>query len=601
LPLPEVKRITFEGNTHFSDAQLRSVMVTKPPPILPPWKRGEPYNRPTVNADLRRVKKFYFDRGFLDANVQLGEVEEDTEAGTVRLTILIDEGPETMVEEVRLAGTIPPELATEASLRALLPLQAETRLTKAAFEASRTLLLSRLQEAGYARAQVVPRTEVDLQAHRAIITYTLTPGKRTTFGRITVTGAKQVKEPAIRRKLTMREGLLYNPKALTESTDAVYELGMFQSVTPRALNFDDALEEPLDVDVEVRERKPRSIGFGIGFSTVESIRMQVQWSHYNLFRGAQRFTTSAKISGVQQGLDASLHFPYFLGRRNTLTLSAFSQNEQKLAFGPFNLLDDVFLIEDPQPSFDLLRVGGEARMGRRLSRTVHGFAGLELSLNDFRNVDAEAIAASGADAADDNILLIQFAEVRWDTSDSLLNPTRGMLIRARVDHANTSVFSDVNFAKVALEGRHYLPLWWGIILATRLEIGGIQPYGESDSVPFNVRFYAGGPGSVRGFTLNRLGPLDSEGEPIGGQSLLEGSVEFRFPIAGNFGGVLFVDFGNVFPGAFSYDVQDLRYAVGPGVRYNTPIGPFRLDVGFIVDRRTGEDLARFELSIGQAF
>jgi outer membrane translocation and assembly module TamA len=203
--------------------------------------------------------------------------------------------------------------------------------------------------------------------------------------------------------------------------------------------------------------------------------------------------------------------------------------------------------------------------------------------------------------AQDNFLFVQFAEVLWRTSDSLLNPTKGFLLRGRLDHSSTAVLSDVSFIKLVFEARHYQRLWDHVILATRLEIGGIQPYGDSASVPFNVRFFAGGPGSVRGFALNRLGPLNSEGDPIGGESLIEGSVEVRFPIFGNFGGVVFLDFGNVFLDPFTYPLDELRYAVGPGIRYNTPIGPVRVDLGIIIDPREDEDFGRVEFSIGQAF
>ncbi len=155
--------------------------------------------------------------------------------------------------------------------------------------------------------------------------------------------------------------------------------------------------------------------------------------------------------------------------------------------------------------------------------------------------------------------------------------------------------------KLVLEARHYLPLSQHLLLATRLKVGDIEPYGASTEVPFNVRFFAGGAGSVRGFELNRLGPLNTDGDPIGGMSLMEGSAELRFPLFGDLGAVLFLDFGNVFHSSFTYRLGDLRYAVGPGLRYNTPVGPLRLDVGVIVDRRPGEGFGRIEFSIGQAF
>jgi len=146
-------------------------------------------------------------------------------------------------------------------------------------------------------------------------------------------------------------------------------------------------------------------------------------------------------------------------------------------------------------------------------------------------------------------------------------------------------------------------MWWRTIFATRLVLGAIQPYSTTQTaeIPRNVRFFAGGPGSVRGFELNRLGPLAIDDDPIGGHSLIEGSAELRFPIVGQLGGVLFVDFGNVFSEPFTYHLDDLRYAVGPGIRYMTPIGPIRLDVGIVMDPRPNETAARVEFSIGQAF
>src|SRR5438105_401945 len=111
-PFPEVRRITFSGNTHFSSGTLRQLMATKQRPLLPPWRRGEPYNPPTLEADLLRLKKFYFDHGFLEGTARLDHVQEDPEQRTVRIVIALDEGQPTLVSAVALGGTIPPELPT---------------------------------------------------------------------------------------------------------------------------------------------------------------------------------------------------------------------------------------------------------------------------------------------------------------------------------------------------------------------------------------------------------------------------------------------------------------------------------------------------------
>lgn len=604
-PFPEVSAVMFTGNTHFSGATLRQVMATKPRALFQLWQQGEPYDPSTLEADLLRLKKFYFDRGFLQTTITAVETHTDAARRRVRVTIALAEGPQTQVAAISLQGALPPELPPAGRLIRLLPLRQHAPLTKAAFDHSHTFLLTRLHNAGYARAQVTPHTDVDPDTHLARVTFTLVPGERTVFGRIAITGASQVQEQAIRRQLRLRQGEVSSDQAITASARAIYDLGMFEAVTPRLLNAE-AHGEPLDVDITVTERRPRGLQFALGYSTVEQVRLQGQWTHRNLFGGAQQLTLAGKISALEQKLEARLHLPAVWAPRTSLTHTLFIRNEQEIDTDPFEAafgvgLNKIVPFKQSQPAFDWLSIGGEIRLSHLWTDTLSGAVGVAVSRNDFRHVNRAALRAAEQEVASDNLLLGQFVEILWDTSDSLFNPTHGMSWRGRIDHANAALLSDVSFVKFVLEFRHYQPLWPRASLATRFKVGALQPYGESDNVPFNVRFFAGGSGSVRGFPANRLGPLNSDRDPIGGQSLIEGNVELRFPLSGDFGAALFVDFGNVFRQRFTYRIEDLRYAIGPGIRYNTLIGPLRLDVGFLVDRRPGEASARVELSIGQAF
>src|ERR671918_1504642 len=142
LPLPEVKSITLTGNTQFGSGALIGAMATKPRPRLQFWKRGEPYNPPTLQEDLLRIRRYYFERGFLETTARVEQVQEDTEKDTVSIEIAIEEGPPTQVEEIRLAGTIPPELLPTQEVIAALPLRAGERLNKAEFDQSVELLLT---------------------------------------------------------------------------------------------------------------------------------------------------------------------------------------------------------------------------------------------------------------------------------------------------------------------------------------------------------------------------------------------------------------------------------------------------------------------------
>jgi outer membrane protein assembly complex protein YaeT len=597
-PFPEVLHITFMGNAYFSSSTLRKAMEMKQRPFFPPWRRGEPYNPLTLEADVLRLKKFYFDRGFLTCVVRLEEVQENLPRQTVEIRITIEEGPQTMVSTVALAGTRPPALPSETDLVLLLPLRSGQPLTKDNFDRSKAVLLTHLHNAGYARAQIIPQTEVDPAQHTAAVTFTLEPGAETTFGTISIQGARQVDERAIRRHLTIQEGQQVSDKALSASADAIYNLGMFQAVTPHALN-PEAMDEPFNVAFEVIERKPRSLQFGLGYSTTAGFRTEVQWIYRNLYRGAQQLTLAGRLSSLEQKIETRLVLPYVLVERTALTATLFVRNEQEIDLNP---VGEVFPSQRAtQPAFDLLSIGAETRVEHRWTETLTSAVGLSVSRNDFRHVHREALSAIEQEIAADNFLLIYALEGQWNTSDSVLNPSHGLVLRGRVEHADRTLLSDVNFFKLTLEGRHYLPLGWNLLLATRLKIGGIYAYEGTTEVPFNVRFFAGGAGSIRGFPLNQLGPKNTDGDPIGGQSLFEASGEIRFPLFGDFAAAVFADVGNVFRAPFTYRWDTLRYAIGPGLRYNTPVGPVRLDVGVILGRRPGEEFGRVEFSIGQAF
>jgi outer membrane protein insertion porin family len=595
---PEVRELTFRGNKQFSAWTLRKEMETKPRAFPQFWKRGSDYNPSTLKADVLRLRKFYFDRGFLDTTIRVAKVQKYSKENAVSIEVEIEEGQATVVKSVHIAGKVPPELPSKEVLLAALPLRPGKSINKEQFDKSKSTLLLRLQNAGYARAQVVPHTEVNAKKHEAVVTYTLEPGQRTYIEHISIKGSDRVPEYVIRRQLDIEKGDAYSIKALKNNQTRLYDLGMFRSVTPRILNLNEA-GTPLDIEFEVHERKPRTFQLGIGASSVESMRYEVKWTHRNLFNEAERLSLLARISGIVQGMEADLHEPYFLNRDTSLTHKLFVYNNKRIDTDPFGILDSIFDIVDPQPGYNLLTMGGESRIEHDFTKKLTGTLGIELTQNDFYDIDPSLV--EDLESVEDNKLFIQFGELAWNTRDDNLNPTRGGLLHAKIGHSNTALLSDVNFAKLTLEGRYYLQFLGRTVLATRLKIGGIEPYSETKNVPSNVRFFAGGAGSIRGFLFNRVGPLDSSGNPLGGSSLLEGSLELRFPLTDSFSGALFVDFGNVWSTPFTYRLDDLRYGVGPGIRYLTPVGPLRLDLGFVVDRREGERSFRFEFSIGQAF
>jgi outer membrane protein insertion porin family/translocation and assembly module TamA len=187
--------------------------------------------------------------------------------------------------------------------------------------------------------------------------------------------------------------------------------------------------------------------------------------------------------------------------------------------------------------------------------------------------------------------------------DSTLDPKKGWRLLQNFELASRYLGSQVDYAKLTLEGRGYVPTFEFGTLATKLKWGGIEPLESTAVVPIFKRFFCGGSDSVRGYPYQRLGPLDSEGNPIGGMNLLEGSVEWRFPVRESFKGVIFFDFGNVTPQIKTFAWEDTRYTAGVGVRYLTIVGPLRFDVGYELNPPEQNFFApyQFHFSIGQAF
>ena len=190
-----------------------------------------------------------------------------------------------------------------------------------------------------------------------------------------------------------------------------------------------------------------------------------------------------------------------------------------------------------------------------------------------------------------------------DTTNSPLNPSTGYVSSLFVEPSIEAIGSEVSYVKGIVEHKQFAQMPAGIILAGRVLIGTIHPFGlKQKGVPVFKRFFSGGTYSVRGYSYQKLGPKDQLGKPIGGNSLFEGNTELRFPLIGQLWGVLFIDFGNVFLESWQYNLNTLRYSTGTGIRYNTIVGPLRLDFGYLLnpDKATTQKY-RFHLSIGQAF
>src|SRR5687768_4359604 len=165
---------------------------------------------------------------------------------------------------------------------------------------------------------------------------------------------------------------------------------MFQAVTPRILNPHEQ-GAPMDVEISVRERKPRSIQLGLGFSTVEQFRGELQWTHRNIWQEANQLRLSAKGSSIQQAAEAGFLMPYFLARRTSFSQTAFVRNQPRIDQDLLGTGGGFFGLENTTPGYSLFSIGAESRVTRQFTKVWSGSGGIELSRNQFSDVDPELI------------------------------------------------------------------------------------------------------------------------------------------------------------------------------------------------------------------
>ncbi|MGE0445639.1 MAG: outer membrane protein assembly factor [Vicinamibacterales bacterium] len=595
-----ISSLTFEGVDQIRESALADALQTKKGSWLP-WGRKTYFDRRAFEADLQRMQAFYRDRGFPDARVTSFDVELNEAQDEVDLTVHISEGQPIVLAGIELTGF---DVLEEGQLRALretLPLLPGQPLDRQLVTATQERAVNALRDEGYPYAEVALQ-EVEAAPRQTRLVLTATPGILAHFGPIEIAGTRTVQEHVVERQLTFKPGDVFRRQAMRESQRKLYRLELFEFANIESR--EDREEQPplVPTRVTVAEGKHRRIQFGVGYGSEERARVRIRWDHRNLFNGAQQFGVEAKWSSLDRGVRLEYREPFFLA-------------------GNLSLHFEGQAWQAAEPVYSTNQLGG--RVTLRYQRSSQHALSVSL-INEYQRSTVDAAALVDFEFRDDLIALgldprdgtqrgtlsaVAFDAMR-NTTDNLLDARRGYALDAHVEQAGRWLWGDFNYFAVSGEARHYLPVMRRFVIANRLRLGTIDPVGDADAnVPFYKHYFLGGASSVRGWGRFEVSPLSGFGLPIGGHSMLEGSSEIRFPLFGRLGAVAFVDYGNVWTDAWNVDLGDLRYAAGPGLRYLTPVGPARIDVGYQLNpiehlRVNGEPEKRrwrVHFSIGQAF
>jgi outer membrane protein assembly complex protein YaeT len=604
-----VTKIAFEGADHVSAKQLKSVISTKESSRFP-WGRKRSFDRRRFDADLERIRAFYTDRGYPDAKVTGVDVDLNDAQDAVALTIRVNEGQPVTVDSVTFDGFDVLDARGRRRLPRANTLAVGQPLDRQVLATGREAAAGLLKDNGYPYAVVEARTEpLAGDPRRVAVTYVATPGVLARIGSVAVAGNTSVDDVTITRQLAFKPGDVYRRSRVLQSQRRLYNLELFEfaNVEPEPGAGQPAT---LPMRVTVAEGKHRRINFGVGYGSEEKARIDTRWQHANFFGGARTFGVSARWSSLDRGVKADFTEPYFLSPHFALSFSGQAWNTR-------------------EPLYSLDALGGRVTLTHRADRRTTWSIGF---VNEYQRSTVTEEGLSDPSLRDELISLgldpvdgrqsgtqrgFEF-DIQRNTTPRLLDARRGYYAALHLEQSGGFIPDAFDYYSGTVDLRKYQPLPGGLVVAARAQFGFVDALGhfilqadgtETADIPFSKRFFLGGATSLRGWGRFDVAPLSESGQPIGGLSMFEASTELRVPVRGPLSAVLFFDAGNVWEQSWQFRMSDLRYDIGPGIRYRTPIGPVRADFGYqlnpipglLVNGEPETRHWRVHFSIGQAF
>ncbi len=579
--------VVFEGLEGVPDPGLEGFLrgvsnaaqsTDRPPPSLLVLR-----NR--AGADVQRVVTGLQARSFYDGSVAF-RIDQDAEpeARNEALETLV-EGPATRIvfavepgeryrfdeRTVRVEGEphgYEPRLPADLGLK-----QGDPALAEVVLEAEERLL-RHARSRGHAQAELGDRQAIiDRDTKTMDVELAISPGPSFTFAEPVVTGQAGVDDAFLRQRLLIEAGERFDVRAIERARRRLIDTNLFATV-----QVTDGPEPDADgtwpVSFEVTERLHRTIGAGLGYRSEDGPIVTASWEHRNILGAGERLRIEAEVGQNLQRLEGQLRKPDIL-------------------MPDLDLVGGGALRQEETDAFDSLSIRGNLGVERRFSRRLTGTLGVAYRLSEVEDSD-------GTDTF--GLFSVPFG-FRFDDSDDLLDPTEGYRISGETAPTWDTLNPGTTFVKNRLVGTRYFRLRNAprLVLAFRGAVGAIV--GASiDDIPADERLYAGGGGSIRGVPFQSAGPLDDDNDPTGGRSLLEGSAEVRYAVLSNLEGVVFLDGGSAFEESAPQFGDAWQFGTGLGIRYLTPVGPIRFDVGVPVDKRDDvDDSWQLYISIGQAF
>ena len=658
----EIKHINIVGNTLFTDKEIRSEFESKIPPVWKFWSKDDQYSREKLSGDLEKIRSYYQDRGYIDANVESTQVSISPDKSHIYITANIIEGEQYTVEKIQVTGDL---VIEEATLRRLIMTQDNDIFSRKKMEQSVENITSLLSNIGYAFANVNPIPQIDRDNRLVTINYFVDPGKRVYVRQITFVGNSGTKDEVLRREMRQFEGGWFSQAAIDRSKIRLQRLTYFDSVnieTPAVPGTDDQI----DVVVSVVERAAGSFSVGLGYSQVQGIIASLSVQQDNFLGSGKRVGLSLSHSSIISSFNVSYDNPYAtedgVSRGFYLRYQEFDQAGANISTFTSTEIAGGVSFGLPLTEVDYIRAGTGLR-STDLNIGAFVFEREFVDPDDPENILCNDINENGIcpeqylvprvgdplsksldydgdgelSAKERDFFTWDFT-TSWsrDTRNHFLNPTRGSSQRLSLETSLPG--SSRQFYKLFYRAAKYWPVWGDLVVSVHGEVGYGDSYDDYDKtsqatpvpspdlpddfegnclpeevmtldtgLPFFEHFYGGGVRDIRGFEDNTLGPKDGliSCRAVGGDVKVAGGFEVAIPTPFTKGGgsriALFFDIGNVYENWSTFDAGLFRMSTGVSVTWQAPIGPIIMNYAFPIKKFRGDRTEALQFSFGTTF
>ncbi|MCL2073768.1 MAG: BamA/TamA family outer membrane protein [Marinilabiliaceae bacterium] len=584
-----IRRVKFKGNKELSDKELKANIS-----FSPSTRMGRRFFKQNIsyysdieyNKNVNELKHFYQSEGFLDVHFGEPYIKTKGKKNQRSITFYITENKPVVVDTVAFKFVHQNEELQNFTSdilekrNNLLYSKGGVRFRDEYVLRDKENICNYLVNRGYPYSNAMSHILVDTINKKATIIWEIERGPLGYFGDISINGQNRTSEKIISKQIAFKQGDVYSRNKLDQTQQQIFQLGTFRVTTVKA-QLSSEQPDSLPINIRVSESPRTATRFGIGYGLEDNFRGFIDYTILNFPTGVQRLNIYIKHSGTE---------PYRI--ESTLTQPAVFSPNSTLAFSPF-------IKKLKEPGYELLNYGTNLMLLQKFFKNVSG------SLNPYY----EQVVLDTTSIADLTLpvsaVLRNYSKsglavgVMYNSATPRFSPETGLSVALNTKINSVIIKGVYPFYKYIFEIKYYNRLNYNIVTASKIKIGSIIPTRKNNYIPVEERFFAGGSRSVRGWAHQQLGPLDSATIPIGGNSIIEISIEPRIKIKGPLSFVVFSDIGNVWMNYNQLNLMELRFSAGAGLRYSTPIGPIGIDFARpIFDK---EKKWQFHLNIGNSF